>query len=145
MKEKMIVSACLLGEKVRFDGTGFELEEMNLLKEKYELIPMCPEVLGGLTVPRDPAEIIGDLVITVNGMDVTASYEEGARITLEYCLKNGISKALLKARSPSCGKDMIYDGTFSKKLVEGHGVACRRLLENGIEVYTENEIGGLLI
>jgi len=145
MKEKIIVSACLLGEKVRFDGTGFELEEMDLLKEKYEVIPMCPEVLGGLCVPRDPAEIIGGLVITINKKDVTASYEEGARLTLEYCLKNGISKAVLKARSPSCGKDMIYDGTFSKKLVEGHGVACRRLLENGIEVYTENEIGGLLI
>lgn len=145
MKEKIIVSACLLGEKVRYDGTGFKIEEMDLLKEKYELIPMCPEVLGGLTVPRDPAEIIGGLVLSVNGKDVTASYEEGARITLEYCLKNGISKAVLKARSPSCGKDRIYDGTFSNQLVEGHGVACRRLLENGIDVYTENEIGGILI
>ena len=145
MKEKIIVSACLLGEKVRYDGAGFELEEMDLLKEKYELIPMCPEVLGGLSVPRDPSEIIDGLVLSINGKDVTANYEEGARITLDYCLKNGIRKAVLKARSPSCGKDNIYDGTFSNRLVEGHGVACRRLLENGIKVYTENEIGGLLL
>ena len=143
MKEKMIVSACLLGEKVRFDGTGFELEEMDLLKERYELIPMCPEVLGELTVPRDPAEIIGGLVITVNGKDVTAHYEDGARITLEYCLKNGIRKAILKARSPSCGKGRIYDGSHTKTLTEGHGITCKLLLENDIEVYTESEIGGL--
>lgn len=145
MKEKILVSACLLGEKVRFDGEGYKVKEMDHLKEKYELIPMCPEVMGGLSIPRDPAEISGGLVLTVKGIDVTADYKEGARITLAYCLKNGIRKAVLKARSPSCGKGLIYDGTYTKKLVEGHGVACRMLLENGIEVYTENEIGGLLI
>lgn len=145
MKEKLLVSACLLGEKVRFDGKCHELKELDRLKEKYELIPMCPEVLGGLSVPRDPAEMHNGLVLTVNGKDVTANYERGARITLAYCLENGIRKAVLKARSPSCGKGQIYDGTYTKSLVEGHGVACRMLLENRIEVYTENEIGGLLI
>lgn len=143
MKEKLLVSACLLGEKVRYDGTGFEIEEMNRLKERYELIPMCPEVLGGLSVPRDPAEIREGHVLTADGKDVTKNYEEGARITLDYCRKNDIRKALLKSRSPSCGKGLIYDGTYTRTIVEGHGVACRLLLEKGIDVYTENEIGGL--
>ncbi|MFH5835393.1 DUF523 domain-containing protein [Proteiniclasticum sp. C24MP] len=143
MKEKLLVSACLLGEKVRYDGKGFEIGEIDRLREKFELIPMCPEVLGGLSVPRDPAEIRNGLVLTVNGKDVTKNYEESAWITLDYCRRNGITKAVLKARSPSCGKDRIYDGTYSGRLIEGHGVACRLLMENGIEVYTENEIGGL--
>ena len=143
MKEKLLVSACLLGEKVRYDGTGFEIEEINRLRERYELIPMCPEVLGGLPVPRDPAEIRNGLVRTINGKDVTANYETGAGIVLDWCRRNGVEKALLKARSPSCGKDKIYDGTYTGTLTKGHGVACRLLLENGIKVYTENEIGGL--
>ncbi|WP_312652918.1 DUF523 domain-containing protein [Proteiniclasticum sp.] len=143
MKEKILVSACLLGEKLRYDGGGYDLPEIQRLKEKYELIPMCPEVLGGLSVPRDPAEIKDGFILTVNGNDVTKNFEDGAQITLKYCLQNGITKAVLKARSPSCGKDIIYDGTHTKKLIEGHGVTCALLLENDIEVYTESEIGGL--
>ena len=143
MKEKILVSACLLGEKVRYDGGGYDLPEVQRLKEKYELIPMCPEVLGGLSVPRDPAEIKDGFILTVSGKDVTKNYEEGARITLKYCLENGITKAVLKARSPSCGKGMIYDGTHTRKLVEAHGVTCALLLANGIQVLTESEIGGL--
>lgn len=143
MKEKILVSACLLGEKVRYDGGGYDPREMESLKKKYELMPMCPEVLGGLSIPRDPAENKEGFILTVNGEDVTKSYEDGARIALSFCLKNGIRKAVLKARSPSCGKGMIYDGTHTKKLTKGHGVTCALLLANDIQVYTESEIGGL--
>ena len=143
MKEKILVSACLLGEKVRYDGGGYELPEIERLKEKYELIPICPEVLGGLSVPRDPAEIKDGFILTINGRDVTKNYEDGARITLNFCLENGIRKAVLKARSPSCGKGKIYDGTHTKKLIEGHGVTCALLMANDIQVFTESEIGGL--
>lgn len=143
MKEKILVSACLLGEKVRYDGGGYHLEEIQKLKEKYELIPMCPEVLGGLSVPRDPAEIKEGFILTVNGKNVTKNYKEGAEITLKYCLENGITKAVLKARSPSCGKGMIYDGTHTRNLIEGHGVTCALLMANDIQVFTESEIGGL--
>src|SRR5690554_6368227 len=143
MKEKLLVSACLLGEQVRYDGKGFALEEMDRLKEKYELIPLWPEVLDKLSAPRDPAEIGNGLEFTVNGQDVTENYQKGAEITLDCCLRNGITKAVLKARSPSCGKDRIYDGTYSGRVTTGHGLTTSLLLANGIEVYTENEIGGL--
>ena len=144
MKEKLLVSACLLGEKVRYDGQAFDPSKMSPLKEKYDLIALCPEVLGGLSIPRDPAEIRDGFVLTVNGDDVTKNYEEGARVTLQICLENGIKKAVLKARSPSCGKGKIYDGTYSKKLIDGHGVTCRLLMDHGIKVYSESEIGGLV-
>lgn len=144
MKEKILISACLLGEKVRYDGKGNALNEIEKLKEKYELIPLCPEVLGGLPVPRDPAEIKDGLVLTREGRDVTESFRKGAEITLAFCLEKEIRIAILKARSPSCGKDLIYDGSHKKHLIEGHGLTCSLLLDHDIQVYTENEIGGLL-
>ncbi len=114
-------------------------------------MPVCPEVLGGLPTPRMPAEIIpvdgersvsrGALVRTVDGADVTRQYLEGARRALLLGLQAGCYKAILKARSPSCGLDKVYDGTFSKHLCQGHGVFAELLLSHGFQVYTEEDPG----
>lgn len=142
-KEKIIVSACLLGNKVRYDGKDSFKEEIAMLSEKYELIPVCPEVLGGLMIPRDPAEINGSLVLTNKGKDVTMNFREGAQTVLDLCKENHISKAIMKSKSPSCGKGKIYDGSFSHHLIDGNGIAVELLLKNNIKVYNENELGGL--
>lgn len=143
MKEKILVSACLLGEKVRYDGKGYDPSPLDSLKERYTLVPVCPEVLGGLSVPRDPAEILSGRVLTRQGRDVTAEFEEGARKVLTLCQQEGITKAILKSKSPSCGKDRIYDGSHTKTLIPGHGKTVELLLESTITVYTEFELGGL--
>jgi len=137
--EKIIVSACLLGEKVRYDGTGKRVEGIIGLSRKYELIPVCPEVLGGLPIPRPRSEIREGRVFAIDGRDVTDEYRSGAGRVLKICLESGATKAILKARSPSCGKGRIYDGTFGGILIDGNGIACDLLLENGIEVYDEND------
>lgn len=143
MREKLLVSSCLLGEKVRYDGEGFQYPEILALSENYDLHPFCPEVSGGLSIPRPPAERSGVSILTKNGKDVSAEYRLGAEKALAYCLKEDIRKAVLKSRSPSCGKGQIYDGTFTKTLTEGHGVTAELFLAHGIEVYTEEDLGGL--
>jgi uncharacterized protein YbbK (DUF523 family) len=142
-KEKIIVSACLLGRKVRYDGNDSYKEEIAALKEKYDLIPVCPEVIGDLSIPRDPAEIKGSQIVTDKGKDVTMNFKHGAETVLELCKANRISKAIMKSKSPSCGKGMIYDGSFSRSLTPGNGITVELLMKNNIKVYTENEIGGL--
>lgn len=143
MKEKLLISSCLLGEKVRYDGEGFEYPFIHELRERYELHSFCPEVSGGLPIPRVPAERTGLKVLSKTGIDVTEEYQIGAEKALAYCQKEGIKKAVLKSRSPSCGKGQIYNGTFTKTLTEGHGVTAELLLRHGIEVYTEEDLGGL--
>ena len=142
-REKILVSACLLGEKVRYDGKDNYVEALERLKADYDLIPLCPEVRGGLSVPRDPAEIIRGRILTNKGKDVTAQFLLGAQDVLDFCLKNNIHKAIMKDRSPSCGKGRIYDGSFSNRLVEGNGVTVELLQRNHIKVYSEEEIGGI--
>lgn len=144
MKEKVLVSACLLGIKVRFDGKSKANEELIEKLNNYEFIPVCPEVWGGLPTPRVPSEIINDKVINKDGIDVTDNYMRGAMETLELARKFNIKKAILKSKSPSCGKGKIYDGSFTETLVDGNGITTRLLIENGIEVLTEDEfLGGL--
>ena len=144
MKEKVLVSECLLGIKVRFDGKSKANEELIEKLNNYEFIPVCPEVWGGLPTPRVPSEIINDKVINKDGIDVTDNYMRGAIETLELARKFNIKKAILKSKSPSCGKDKIYDGSFTGTLVDGNGITTRLLIENGIEVLTEDEfLGGL--
>jgi len=142
-RERILVSACLLGEKVRYDGNDNYVEGLERLKADYDLIPLCPEVLGGLSVPRDPAEISCGRILTNKGKDVTAQFLLGAKDVLDFCLKNNIHKAIMKDRSPSCGKGRIYDGSFSNRLVEGNGVTVELLQRNHIKVYSEEEIGGI--
>ncbi len=139
MKENIIVSACLLGESCRYDGKSKPCQAVINLKEKYNLIPVCPEVMGGLKTPRHPSEIIGDKVIGKDDSDNTKEYKKGAEIALNIALQNGAKKAVLKAKSPSCGKGQIYDGTFSGVLKDGNGITAKLFMENRIEVLTENE------
>ena len=141
--ENILVSACLLGVACRYDGKRKPNEAVIALKEKYNLIPVCPEIMGGLPTPRLPSEIRGETVIMENGEDVTDKYSKGAEETLRLARLFGCGKAVLKEKSPSCGSGRIYDGTFSKTLTEGNGVTAGMLLANGIRVAGETEIDAL--
>ena len=112
--------------------------------KEHHLIPVCPEILGGLPTPRDPSERVGDKVVGKNGRDVTAAFAKGAEETLALAKLYGCRYAILKERSPSCGYGEIYDGTFSGKLVPGNGVAAELLAKNGITVLGESDMEGLL-
>ena len=138
--DKLLVSACLLGTPCRYDGKSKADARVQALAEKYELIPVCPEQLGGLPTPRVPSERRGERVITGDGRDVTAEYRRGAEAALALCLKNGCKAAVLKERSPSCGCGQIYDGTFSRRLIAGDGVTAEALKECGITVYGESDV-----
>ena len=140
----LLISACLMGVKCRYDGKTKPLACLGQLIDEYTLIPVCPEVLGGLPTPRVPAERIGGKVITQDGRDVTANYEQGAQEALRMAQMTGCTTALLKERSPSCGSGMIYDGSFSGGLCPGDGVCGALLKENGINVLGESRVAELL-
>ena len=142
--EKILISACLIGDNCKYNGGNNLNPNIEALLEKYELIPFCPEVEGGLPIPRNPSEIKGDRVVMDNGKDVTRNYELGARKALMLCLYLKINIAVLKERSPSCGTHQIHDGSFSNTLIDGMGVTAKLLKENGIKVYSEDEIDQLL-
>ena len=152
MNKKILVSACLLGELVRYNREILP-DCPSILKEWEQagrLISVCPEILGGLTVPRSPAEIQGGngkdvlvgkaRVMNINGQDVTQSFLAGAREALRLAEENGIEYAILKARSPSCGNKAIYDGSFSGTIIEGQGVTAALLGQSGIQVLNEDDI-----
>ena len=143
---KLLISACLLGEPCRYDGKSRPLpaETLARLQSQFELIPVCPETLGGLPTPRVPSELQGERVVTADGRDVTAEYTRGAQAALAIAREHGAFAALLKERSPSCGKGEIYDGSFSRTLKTGNGVTAERLLEAGFTVYGESEIERLI-
>ena len=137
---RILVSACLLGVECRYKGDGCPCEGVLRLKEDNELIPVCPEQAGGLPTPRTPSERVGDKVIMRDGTDVTGEYNKGAQTALYLAEQLGVDYAILKANSPSCGKGVIYDGTFTGGKCEGNGVTADLLLKNGIPVYTEDEL-----
>ena len=139
----ILISGCLLGLKCRYDGKEKKLPEIEKLIELYNLIPVCPEQLGGLPTPRIPAERVKDRVITQVGVDVTKEYRLGAEEALKIAKLYNCKKAILKEKSPSCGCGKIYDGTFSRNLIVGNGVTADLLLKNGIEVFGESEIDKL--
>lgn len=140
----ILVSACLMGLSCRYDGSGCSQAGIERLKAAHHLIPVCPEVYGGLPTPREPAEIIGGRVVTKSGGDVTAQYQKGAEEALLLARRLDCRAALLKAKSPSCGKGEIYDGSFGGRLILGDGILARLLSEEGIPVFTEHEIEALL-
>ena len=142
--EKILISACLVGDNVKYNGGNNLSPKIDALLEKYELIPFCPEVEGGLSTPRSPAERKGERVINQDGDDVTAAYMRGAELAFNICLFLKIKKVILKEKSPSCGKSIIYDGSFSHKEISGMGVTAEYLKEKGIEVYSENDIDSLI-
>ena len=141
-KEPILISACLLGAKCRYDGKSKPLsdEKIEELDRRYTLIPVCPEQLGGLPTPRLPCEIQGGRVIRKDGVDVSESYLRGAEETLRLLRLFGIKKALLKAKSPSCGAGKIYNGSFSGTLTDGDGITAALLKANGVEVLSEDDI-----
>ena len=136
---KLIVSKCLLGYPCRYDGKSVPSQTVIDLQNKYELVPVCPEELGGLLTPRIPAEIVGDRVIRKDGKDITLEYTSGAVAALEIAKENNCTVAILKSKSPSCGKGKIYDGTFSGRLTDGDGICVRLFKKNNIDIFTENE------
>ena len=140
----ILVSACLLGVECRYNGRGVLIPQAEELLSRHHLIPVCPEILGGLATPRIPAERVGTGVITRDGGDVTAAYEKGAGDVLKLAQLYGCQAAILKERSPSCGSGQVYDGTFTGTLTEGDGVCAACLKEHGIRVYGESQVGRLL-
>lgn len=139
---KILVSACLLGLSCRYDGKSKPVDGIDRLRlqGQHTLIPFCPECMGGLPTPRPPAEIVGDRVISKEGVDVTAAYLRGAAETLRLMQLLGCDCAILKEKSPSCGHGLVYDGTFSGKLTPGDGITAALLTANGIPVYGESQI-----
>ena len=144
MKEKLLISACLLGLNCKYSGCNNYLHIVEALRDRYELVPVCPECMGGLPIPHDPAERVGDKVISRSGADVTAPFQRGAELTLRRAQQTGARLALLKERSPSCGHGAIYDGTFTGTVVPGSGVTAALLAKNGVMVYGESRIKELL-
>ena len=142
--EKILISACLVGENCKYSGGNNLSPKIDALLEKYDLIPFCPEEQGGLPTPRNPSEQKGNGVYMDNGKDVTEQFEDGAKKALMLCLYLKINIAVLKERSPSCGTHQIYDGSFSGKVIPGMGVTAKLLKENGIKVYSEDQIDELL-
>ena len=138
--DKVLVSACLLGKPCRYDGKSKADARVLALAERYELIPVCPEQLGGLPTPRDPSERQGARVVMASGRDVTEAYRRGEEAALALCQQNGCEAAVLKEKSPSCGCGQIYDGTFSRRLTAGDGVTAEALKAHGITIYGESDV-----
>lgn len=151
IKETILVSACLLGQPVRYDGKHAQLADSKLitqLRTKFTVIPICPEMLGGLPTPRKPAEIRYKderiEVVNCDGQLLTAAFTVGADKACVTARQNHVKRALLKSKSPSCGRGLIYDGSFTGSLVEGDGLTTQYLQKMGVQVYHEGEVALLL-
>ena len=140
----LLISACLLGTPCRYDGKSKENSDCRAISKHFQLIPICPEVMGGLSTPRPPCERLGNRILCEDGTDRTQEYNKGAEMALNLAMENGALLALLKEKSPSCGKFFRYDGSFQRKLVQGMGVSAELLSKNGILVFSENEIEELI-
>ena len=150
-KEPLLFSACLLGQPVRYDGNHAQLDNNDLLTQlrtKFRVIPFCPEMLGGLPTPRPAAEIQqreGRIeVVDCHGKLETAAFMEGAKKAVDLARQHNVTRALLKSKSPSCGRDLIYDGSFSGQLRTGDGITAQYLQTIGVQVYNEGELELLL-
>lgn len=140
----ILVSACLLGENCKWNGRNNSRENIIKLKEKYNLIPFCAEVLGGLPTPRIPSEIRGNKVFNQVELEVTQFFTRGAQKALEVAISNNCKYAILKDHSPSCGVTKVYDGTFSRNLIEGQGITARLLQRNKIKVFSDENVDELI-
>jgi uncharacterized protein YbbK (DUF523 family) len=151
--EKILVSACLLGARVGYDGSHLYCDNTNLRRWIVEgrVVSVCPEVVAGLPVPRSASEIVGQgdgfgvlqgiaRVKSKDGTDVTDSYVDGAKTTLKLVRRENIRLAIFKNKSPSCGSTRIYNGSFGNQIIEGYGVTAALLQQSGVEVYSEEEI-----
>lgn len=141
---KILISACLIGENVKYNGgnNALHVKILEQWKDEGVLVPLCPEVLGGLSVPHPACEVLQgtNRVICQNGEEVSEAFAKGAQESLKIAKDEGVCMAILKARSPSCGKDIIYDGTFTSTRVNDSGITCKLLQESGIVVFSEEEL-----
>jgi len=146
--EKILISACLLGDKVRYDGGSQLLLNKSLQRwqQQARLVSICPEVAGGLSIPRDPAEIQhhSKQVLTIKDKDVTTQFLLGAELALKLCHYHNIRYAVMKESSPSCGSTKVYDGSFSGCKISGQGITAALLKKHGIAVYSEETIAELV-
>lgn len=137
---KILVSSCLLGENCRYKGDNCRNDKVVEFCKNHTVFSVCPEVLGGMSTPRNPSERVGSLVLSSKGADVTEFYNKGAEIALSVAKANNVDLCILKAKSPSCGSGIIYDGSFSGKLTQGFGVTAELLTKNGFKVISENDL-----
>lgn len=142
--ETILVSACLLGDNVKYNGGNNYDERIEKLKKYYDIVPICPEVFGGLSTPRVPSEIKGDSIINKEGKDVTYEFNRGAHKVINIVNFCHCKKAILMDRSPSCGVNKVYNGKFNGTLVDGMGYTARLLKDKGIELYTIDDIDQLI-
>lgn len=140
MKTKILVSACLLGENCKYNGGNNKNEKVLELERYFDIVPICPECFGGLAIPREPSEIVGDRVLSRLGEDVTEQFISGAEQALYVAREANCCVAVLKERSPSCGCGEIYDGSFSSKTCKGNGITAQLLLDNEIQVFGESDV-----
>ncbi|MBR2522534.1 MAG: DUF523 domain-containing protein [Coriobacteriales bacterium] len=140
---KIIVSACLLGENCRYDGSNNYDERVVEFLKDHEAIPVCPEVLGGLPTPRTPCELVGPRVVSADGEPMDAQFHKGAQEAMKIAMHEHADFAILQPRSPSCGAHEVYDGTFSSKLVPGEGLFATRLRLIGVDAYEPDELDKL--
>ena len=141
--ENVLISACLLGVSCRYDGLSKPLDTKIIenLRSRYHLIPICPEIFGGLPTPRIPAEIQADRrVLRKDGKDITDEYKKGAKEALRLAKLFDCKLAILKERSPSCGSGVIYDGSFTGNKINGDGITAELLKKEGIRIIGENEL-----
>lgn len=137
---KIAISACLLGENCKYSGGNNYSEKVKNFLEGNEVIPVCPEVMGGLSTPRVPAEIVNGVVTNKEGKVVDKEFRLGAKIALKKVLEENAELCILQSRSPSCGVKEIYDGTFSGKKISGQGVFAKLLMDNGVKVIDLEDI-----
>ena len=145
MKEKVLVSACLLGENCKYNGKNNYNECVCEYVKDKEVYAICPEVMGGLGIPRIPCEIVDDKVFNMQKEDTTKAYLQGAQEAVRIAEENNIKKAILKAKRPSCGKGAVYDGTFTHTLIKKDGITVMYLKKLNVEIYTEKEIEELVL
>lgn len=142
--DKILLSRCFLGERVRYDAKSITLNSslITLWQKQQRIIPICPEIAGGLSVPREPAEQQPNTnqVITHSGYNVSEQFRQGAEQALALCQQHNIRFAVLKESSPSCGSSLIYDGSFSNTKIAGQGVTSKLLTQHGIRVFSENNL-----
>ena len=139
---KVLISACLLGDNVKYSGGNNLTPELVTLLEKYnvKIVKVCPECFAGLPIPRVPSEIREDKVFSKDDRDITEEFLSGAEKTYQIAKRKRVDFAILKERSPSCGNSFIYDGSFSGKVIQGQGLTARKLNEENIIVFYEENL-----
>ena len=137
---KIMVSACLLGQNCKYNGGNNYSEKVTQYIKGHEIIPVCPEVAGGLPTPRATCEIVNGVILNKDGESKDKEFRDGAELCLQKALEESVDLVILQSRSPSCGVKQVYDGSFSGKLIDGHGVFAELLIQNGINVLDVEDI-----